>query len=1506
MEINPKKIFSKGEINLPHVNKNKGKEEEKKSAEKKTKAPSNPSFYSNYYGIHKVSFGQTQKTDSERLEYLKQMKTSQGTPMFEASQFEPSEEGEESFLVRLSKDEKQFEFFKTLTSIKYDNGENVYTKKAINQLVETTLYLDSSGEEEFEMYGIKGKIRFDDDLQDFVQTFINEKDESGKYLFDEDNLITTLITAYLFKPKDTPSEDILKNFREIYTANKKFGENQLPLSGIIELTVAKTIDEECKNIDIEKNMEKILNYCNSELSPIIAARVLMSDADTQKTFDKLITYKNPSGGNFFLGEDSLAIAKKFKGNGKIFELIDKLTEKKDENDEPVFKSGVISYILQAGENAQKNALKLCEETDLEKQKAIANMYMSGKVIADDVLFERAQKVFDLKNNEGRLVCDYYSAGDIVNDESSYNNFIKYAPAFAQYSVNNIPQLCKLTDKQCSQIIELLNLSKKEDGTTALWAYGLEDYVQDDETFEIAKKLIALRDKDNEPIVHTYSFRNAFKSGKDSARKYLQAAELLQSTGIGITSNAISQLSEKEGLLEKAEIFRGIIKENGKPILKFDELVRFANDKNAERIAQILKLKTSDGKYLEIPFHYFPQITDGTDEEFNNSINYIPKMAELKDSAGRNVFTNVQDTIPASKLGEKAYKRASVLLGFKKTSSEALFQNYNIQKAILLDDKSWGTLLKAAAEKNSLGENLFTKDTVIMSVATDKNITDIDEFFKKAKAVSELRHPKDKQRRLISEEGILETAKQDKDFIPKFKEYAPKLLEIKNAQGRYVISEDNIHRFILNNDMSVDKLCHYITNFSNFKTERSEGTFFSDYNMIKAIRNGEEYCDEITDLLHEISSKKTNNGIYYVSSVKLNQLLGEDLEKVKKYKSNLDKLSEFNDYPYESNICNIAEMLAAQSDEEVDKAIELARYKDRNGTPFFTHYEVQRMAIKPELQRNSDIGVIHTLDKATKDNLQPLIDSVTDLKEKMMSKPELYINGTFEREEYAKESIKTFFDTYKGRLMLMFTIFDKETIDNIMRKRLAISGEILNELHGFDEKEQSLLKRLIASTNVNGKPFMAAQKIQFIHLLHAYKINRVETTEIEQMLEEGKVDIGKAELTLLRNILKKADFTEEEIAQIPPEKIYAWNSEYLHLLITDMKDIPALKDLFTASLKGDFNEYINSEDNEYGKVNNNTKNIYKEAGLNYDAWVKPNDDLKINYISRDKNEETLIQISKQIEEDIEALRSTPAKKFIDKQLGKYIKDDKFTVPANLQTNKTLLKGFVINTISKLDSVWERAKKNVENPDLRDKASNTLTILDHLNQRIKDIEETPEVNASKNLDLTIKMWERRPEKDIFQGNYSTCCIAIGNFNSSAMPHFVLDTAYNMIEITDNFTGKTLGNALCYMIKDKDGTPSFVIDNIEISNSNKLSEAIGVEIRNKMAEYAAKVAKEVTGKDDTPIYMSDNFNDVSTADLKSEYQDIEFLGDISADKIYMDLYGGWIPKDRLKSAHKLLRLR
>jgi hypothetical protein len=149
-------------------------------------------------------------------------------------------------------------------------------------------------------------------------------------------------------------------------------------------------------------------------------------------------------------------------------------------------------------------------------------------------------------------------------------------------------------------------------------------------------------------------------------------------------------------------------------------------------------------------------------------------------------------------------------------------------------------------------------------------------------------------------------------------------------------------------------------------------------------------------------------------------------------------------------------------------------------------------------------------------------------------------------------------------------------------------------------------------------------------------------------------------------------------------------------------------------------------------------------------------------------------------------------------------------------------------------------------------------------------------------------------------------MGGGNGSAMPHFVLNTAYNMIEIVDNVSGKTVGNALCYFITGEDGKPAFIVDNIEINNSVKPSSNIGIQLRDAITQYASNVSKEVTNSDDVPIYMSSFYNDVPYGDLPRHIENIAFLGDIDCDEIYMDLYDGWVEKSDFSNNQALLKLK
>jgi hypothetical protein len=483
-------------------------------------------------------------------------------------------------------------------------------------------------------------------------------------------------------------------------------------------------------------------------------------------------------------------------------------------------------------------------------------------------------------------------------------------------------------------------------------------------------------------------------------------------------------------------------------------------------------------------------------------------------------------------------------------------------------------------------------------------------------------------------------------------------------------------------------------------------------------------------------------------------------------------------------------------------------------------------------------------------------------------------------------------------------------------RLETTEEYLDAMDDFTVKELGLLKDLVESTNIDGKPFMPTQKIEFIDLLNAYKGNNLAMTKIEEMVKSGKVDLAQLHMDLFRSIMKNLGLTDEEIASTPLEKLTAWDTKYAHLLakeIEEERDVAFSDVLRAGNFTTDFNEYLHDSSNVYGQANAETRSRYSEIGMDYDKWVKPSKENEVHFVSKDANTEQMKQVAAQITEDMNTLMQTPIKGFLKKQFPKFIKGDEFVIPTEYTSSKAKLQELVkilsdTSEQGQMSAVWKRAKGNSDNPDPKRSgaAQRTLTILDHLNQRLKDIDNISDTKLEKQRDWTVKMWDRNPQKDIFQGNYSTCCIGMGGGNGSAMPHFVLNTAYNMIEIVDNVSGKTVGNALCYFITGEDGKPAFIVDNIEINNSVKPSSNIGIQLRDAITQYASNVSKEVTGSEEVPIYMSSHYNDVPYEDLPRHRENITFLGDIDCDEIYMDLYDGWVEKSDFSQKQELLKLK
>ena len=543
------------------------------------------------------------------------------------------------------------------------------------------------------------------------------------------------------------------------------------------------------------------------------------------------------------------------------------------------------------------------------------------------------------------------------------------------------------------------------------------------------------------------------------------------------------------------------------------------------------------------------------------------------------------------------------------------------------------------------------------------------------------------------------------------------------------------------------------------------------------------------------------------------------------------------------------------------------------------------------------------------------------RKKVLHNPKLYISGGDTSFLIAYFSMRSFLkgENKENLTKLIYAFNDSDAFNNFLRLRDENVQEYLEKISTFNNEDLMRLSKLCRTKSRNGNPHDWRQKIEFINTIRFYKDIKSDFKEIDEKIKSGVIDTEELNLNLFKSVLKICGLSEKEMEQIPKEKLTSWNIKYLSTL----KEFNCVDDYFSdmgamikyANKKGEFLKNI-PESSRYGNSNANTAEQFKNANLDISKWIYPHQKNNVEFKTTDKNHKILEQFANQTEEDIETLRQTRAKSFIDKQIKDYIKNDKFTIPSKIRNNKSELTKFLNNTINKFSFFFKRAENNLKSDDELKKrtAKTTLTIKSHLEQRLNDIEKLDTKAKSKDIDLTIKMWDRNPQHDIFQGCYSTCCIAPDGGNGNAMPIYLLNTAFNMIEIVDNKTGNTIGNSLCFWGLDKDEKPSLILDNIEINNAFKLSKTQGKNLRDAILQFASNTAKSVSGKEDTPIYLGTKFNDLPCSDLKSKKYEINFLGNIAVaqeimsdvEEIYLDIYGGWIDIEDMPKSCKLYKLK
>lgn len=739
-----------------------------------------------------------------------------------------------------------------------------------------------------------------------------------------------------------------------------------------------------------------------------------------------------------------------------------------------------------------------------------------------------------------------------------------------------------------------------------------------------------------------------------------------------------------------------------------------------------------------------------------------------------------------------------------------------------------------------------------------------------------------------------------DFAPKTQDYASgayvgmcNLLDgAKDEQGNidesYFIKARKLHK-LLGSNIQVSEFLDHTKGDSNKVDENI-------FSMVKSILEKNEVRDvqDIIqiEMLADLCKNDENKSIDG-SAQKITKLL-EKTNDFRKVKGIIKASKDYNGNWCDSNLKHIVQLSEYVPDEAgLENISDIC--KDRDGIIIEKYFSCLMNLLNAKVLTGTAMDFIREI---RMHRIEPnAADKFIKLQTCAKNRPELYVNDPDENmdKETKSDLVDQFFCYNSHKLMNACNISDSAFLDFLMRKRFDEFGYYLDVMN--DSITAAYAKKGFKALDTEGNPLSSPQKAALLDIIYLYRKSEMDDEILIDMLNDKKIDFRTLNKEIFKVMMGNV-YTPEEINALPPDTISKWDKELIYKIplqfgsISEKADRDALISVIKSANNNNFEVYRHDKDNIYGQINALTADLFKDAGINQDCfkkWLNPSESCNITLRKTDVNTEKLMQFTHKIQEDIETLRKTPVRGFVDKHYAKYIQNDKFIIPHEIRNSKNTLNDFTQGLIKRLEPVWERAQKNLNVENKSAAARLTLTIKDHFEQTLSDLAAADISGVKKSVNLTIKMWDRNPSKDLFQGNYSTCCIGMDNSNGAAMSQYLLNDCFNMIEMKDNNSGKTVGNALVYYALE-DGKPIFIVDNIEINNNCKPSNEMCRIIRNGVAAFAKNINKEILNDADIPIYLGKSYNDVPISDLKQSVRHIKFLGKFAAKDCYLDVFGGW----------------
>ena len=457
---------------------------------------------------------------------------------------------------------------------------------------------------------------------------------------------------------------------------------------------------------------------------------------------------------------------------------------------------------------------------------------------------------------------------------------------------------------------------------------------------------------------------------------------------------------------------------------------------------------------------------------------------------------------------------------------------------------------------------------------------------------------------------------------------------------------------------------------------------------------------------------------------------------------------------------------------------------------------------------------------------------------------------------------SFFKRNMPEITRVLKYFDVDMFNQLMDKRTSIFAEQLSMLNKMDDNHYALASKLTKCRKDNGKLLSSKEKIDLSKIVLYHQLGYIDVSYLNDIVKNGSVSVSDLNEQIFNTLMETIGISPEERAEHPDKLDF--DEDFMYLLLRTQK---------TADFAW-FKEAIDSSEKKVEVIETLEDLLNNPENLAHQGFSEENAIALIDLLKRSENMEEkevfreYCEISPFASVDITA--QDIAKIAVLQDFKAYIQD-----PNN----------FIGQVNAKTKQSFEQLGLDYEQ---------------WINYQEKD---SIEFNNHK---YDIKMWDRKPQKDLFMGNRTSCCTAIiDGGNGKATPIYLADTAFNVVEITDE-NGNIVAMSRVFVGK-VDKKPSVIVENIEINNAflkNRNKDELK-EIRNKMFAYIGGLTASISNGQDMDIYFSKNYSHVPLDDFKEDRKTVEFVGEISADTVYLNCAPGWTSLDELKNMPRELYL-